>query len=89
MTGPLLAAIEISGGFWAHMNQALDFKYFANDGGEGNRNGFHFGEMPPRWSIAGSGAGPTFPIGPDWRNLSDQWVWVCLVIDMRGATPAE
>jgi hypothetical protein len=89
ITGSLLAAIETAGGFWSHLNKSLDFHYYDSSGGLGGRGGFHFGEMPPRWHIAGGGAGPYFPVGPDWRTLADQWVWLCFVIDMRGATPEQ
>ncbi len=89
ISGPLLGAIETAGGFWSHMNKALDFNYYDGGGNLGGRGGFHFGEMPPRWHISGGGAGPYFPVGPDWRTLADQWVWLCFVIDMRGSTPSQ
>ena len=90
LSGPLLDEIARGGPLWAHVNKAFDFKYWnAAGNGEGGRNGVHFGENPPQFHFSTGGAGQFMAIGPDWRTLADQWVWVCFVVDMRGATPSQ
>jgi len=87
ISGTLLSQIDTVG-FWAHVNKCFDFKYWSSTSGEGNRNGFHFGENPPRFWSSSGGGGQLYSIGPDWRTLADQWVWIAHVVDMRGADPA-
>ncbi len=90
MPATLLNAIDnTSGGFWAHRNKTLDFKYRTSTGAEGNRNGIHFGENPPRWTILAGGAGPDVVDSQDWRPYADQWVWMAFVVDMRSSNPAD
>jgi hypothetical protein len=90
ITGELLDEIARGGSFWNHPNKVLDFRCWNTAGtGEGCRNGFHFGESPPRWFFSIGGAGQVRPgVGADWRKFADEWVWVALVVDMRGDTGA-
>ena len=89
MSGPLLDEIATQGQFWSHVNKVFDFKYWSETGGEGGRNGIHFGENPPQFVLASGGAGQFMQVGPDWRTLADEWVWVCFVVDMRADDPAD
>lgn len=90
ISAALLNEINIGGPFWAHVNKAFDFKYWDAAGtGEGGRNGIHFGESPPRFWFSSGGGGQFQAIGPDWRTLADQWVWVCFVVDMRAAQASQ
>lgn len=89
MTSALANAIP-TGEFWVHVNKAIDL------GGDAwPRYGIHFGDAQsgssegPQWTISGGGAGPYFDTEYDWRQHGDQWVWVCAVIDGRGATSAD
>jgi len=90
---PLVAEIALGGPFWAHMQKSIDFKYHDPNApyGEGNRNGIHFGpgDGQVQFSFVDGGGGTRIYFGPDWVTLADEWVWLCHVIDMRGATPTE
>jgi hypothetical protein len=89
----LLEEIALGGPFWAHDQKAIDFKYHdpTDPNGEGNRNTIHFGENEGqiRFSHVDGGGGTKIYFGPDWLGLADQWVWLCHVIDMRGATAEQ
>ena len=89
----LLREIARGGPFWAHDQKAIDFKYHDPNApyGEGHRNTIHFGESngKVRSCHVDGGGGTRIYFGPDWLTLADEWVWLCHVIDMRGATPAE
>ena len=93
VSSALVQEIAIGGPFWAHDQKAIDFKYHDPNGpyGEGNRNTMHFGDEggQVRFSHVDGGGGTRIYFGPDWATLADEWVWICHVIDMRGASGAE
>lgn len=89
----LVDEIALGGAFWAHDQKSIDFKYHDPNApyGEGHRNTIHFGESEGqvRLSHVDGGGGSRIYFGPDWTTLADEWVWLCHVIDMRSASPAE
>lgn len=90
---------EGPGSFASHPLKWFDFKYKISGGGEGGRNGFHFskdiggaGGGGVRFYTSAGGGGASnnsFDACRDFRTLGDTWLWICFVIDMRGATAAE
>jgi len=93
VSSELVGEIALDGAFWAHDQKSIDFKYHDPDApyGEGRRNGVHFGSEAGqvRFAHVDGGAGTRLYFGPDWATLADEWVWICHVIDMRGATPGD
>jgi hypothetical protein len=93
VSSTLVDEIALGGPFWAHDQKSIDFKYHDPGApyGEGRRNGIHFGEDggQVRFAHVDGGAGTRLYFGPDWATLADEWVWLCHVIDMRGASPSE